>query len=302
MNNQNVDSMSVDEVKASIESYKQNLLQIESALEIQKNNSDLDSATKCKALETLKKDVKNAITFFTKTLEYKIAQVSFNTAGVTQASVGKCASIYYEADQKWYNGIINSIDLKNKTCNVTYFGYKETEDLPFKYIKPITPLPQEELTSGTLCDIIYKEDGFWYSGIIERTSELGIHVKFDKYKNEEIVQSDYIRITPEQKIENWKRKDTKSEEQSDKKGKGKFIIPENLKITPADSEDQRLLKRKRVKQLKNKTKQKEMEKISQEKQQNWLNFKKSLSSNRGSNNKTLNGFTPMINISKNVNK
>jgi len=51
-----------------------------------------------------------------------------------------------------------------------------------------------------------------------------------------------------------------------------LIIPDNLKISPADSEAQRLAKKKKVKALKNNFKQKLIEKETKEKQDLWLNF------------------------------
>jgi len=51
-----------------------------------------------------------------------------------------------------------------------------------------------------------------------------------------------------------------------------FKLPDHLKVTPADNEQQRLIKRKRAKSLKNTHKQKAIEKISKEKQDDWINF------------------------------
>jgi methionine-rich copper-binding protein CopC len=73
-----------------------------------------------------------------------------------------------------------------------------------------------------------------------------------------------------------------------------FNIPEKLKINPNDSEEQRLLKRKRVKQLKNKQKQKEIEKLTQEKQQNWIDFNKKLKTTNYPHFRTLNTFKPKL--------
>ena len=51
-----------------------------------------------------------------------------------------------------------------------------------------------------------------------------------------------------------------------------FKIPDNLKISPSDSEIQRLTKKKKIKALKNNFKQKILEKDSKDKQDVWLNF------------------------------
>ena len=81
---------------------------------------------------------------------------------------------------------------------------------------------------------------------------------------------DSIRITPEQKLvyqkkkENLKHKSTEDDME--------FKLPDYLKITPADNEMQRLSKKKRAKALKNSHKQKIIEKMNKEKQDEWINF------------------------------
>ena len=103
---------------------------------------------------------------------------------------------------------------------------------------------------------INKEDGNWYPATIIRISELGIHLKFNEFGGEEILQEDFIRITPEQEVANLKLETKKKKDNKEDEKEEKFVIPDRLKINPNDNEETRLLKRKRVKQLKNTEKQK----------------------------------------------
>lgn len=324
----NIDNMTIDDIENTIHSYQQNLKQIESTLEmeeINEDNNNVEDIAKKKALVKLKKDLQNAIAFFESALIYKRNENEFNKdTDINDAYLNKCANVYYEPDDMWYNAIIKTINHKSKTCTVEYFGYKEDDVysvVPFKYVKPHIGLNVEEVFNGMICDVIYKEDGLWYNATIQRVSELGVHVKYNKYETEEIVQCDYLRETPEQKVKNWNLKEQmKKEKESNLKSKidltaidGEeidinntfihgnnnsssngimFNIPEKLKINPNDSEEQRLLKRKRVKQLKNKQKQKEIEKITQEKQQNWIDFNKKLKSTNYPHFRTLTTFKP----------
>lgn len=129
----------------------------------------------------------------------------------------------------------------------------------------------DDLEVGMYCDAIYYGDGLWYTSIIEMISQHGLHVKYKQFEESEVVSFDSIRITPEQKIQNDKRKEflKKKREPEDEL---EFKIPDNLKISPADSETQRLTKKKKLKALKNLHKQKIIEKNSKEKQDKWLSF------------------------------
>ena len=325
----NIDNMNIEDINNTIRSYQQNLKQIESTIEIEDTTSDnnVEDAARKKALIKLKKDVQNAIAFFESALVYKRNQNEFNKEDdINDVYVGKCANVYYEPEHMWYNAVIKDINHKSKMCSVEYFGYKDDDVysvVPFKYVKPHVAINVEEMFSGMICDVIYKEDGMWYSATIQRVSELGVHIKYNKYDTEEIVQCDYIRETPEQKVKNWNLKEQMRKEKENALNKVKvdltsidgeeiqinnngsmcnnsgnssvvFNIPEKLKINPNDSEEQRLLKRKRVKQLKNKQKQKEIEKITQEKQQNWIDFNKKLKTTNYPHFRTLNTFKPKL--------
>jgi len=149
-------------------------------------------------------------------------------------------------------------------------------------VKVHTPPKQEDIEVGTHCEAIYYEDGLWYTCVIDQISEHGVHIRYKKYNDKEIVSFDSIRLTPDQKRFNDKKKkeflkkrhpDTELE----------FVIPENLKINPSDSEVQRQVKKKKIKALKNNFKQSIYEKESKDKQDNWLNFNQK-------NNKAKNGF------------
>ena len=144
-----------------------------------------------------------------------------------------------------------------------------------------------------LCDAIYYEEGKWYNAMIETISEHGVHVKYKKYNDVEVVSFDSIRFTPEQNLLNMKKKEealkkTKSEVSENDL---EFKLPEYLKITPTDNEVQRLSKRKRVKSMKNTHKQKIIEKVSKDKQDNWLNHSQAHAMTHKSNKSG--GYVPL---------
>ena len=290
-----IEHMSVNELLMNISSLKENLSQIDDSLkeEKKKNPNEKNNLT-IKSLDNLKNEVLNALEYFKKNLSYKVNEISFNTNSIPKESIGKIASIYNEKDKEWYNGEIKNVNEKKETCQISFFGEEENKikEIPFKYIKLNDEVSDEDIFPNAICNCLYKGDGLYYTAKIKRISELGIHIKYIDYDDEDIVSKDYIKISPEQKIENYNKKYNIND-----KVENKFILPEKFKIKPNDNEETRLLKRKRVKKMKYKFKQNQFEEICQEKQQNWIDFNKNLNSKKNKN-KAINGFTPMRLIQK----
>ena len=266
------EDLSLEEIEKKISEFKNNLSQVESILEREKESKKLDT-NRLDDLIKLQKDLKAAIIFQEESRKFKIAtsSTSFNNNPIYLEDVGRICNSYYESENKWYTAIINQVYLHDLTAEITWLGYKEKEVLQFKYIKISEPMKKEELEVGMLCEAIYYDDGKWYNANIQMISDHGVHVKYNKYDDVEVVSFESIRITPEQKLLFQKKKEnikTKAAPEDNME----FKVPEYLKITPADNEMQRLSKKKRAKSLKNSHKQKIIEKINKEKQDEWINF------------------------------
>jgi hypothetical protein len=269
MKNKKADeNISLEEIEKKLNEYKSNLNQVETLLDREKQTNP----TKLNEAMKLNKELRSVIQYYEDLKKFKIQTSSFllNTIPLTAADNGRICAAFYEDEKKWFNAIINQVDEKEQTAEITWLGYKTKETLPSKNIKVQEMMKQDELEPGIQCEAIYYEDGKWYNATIEQISEHGVHIKYLKYEDLEVVSFDSIRITPDQKQANLKRKEllSKAPDAEDEE----FKIPDYLKITPADSEAVRLSKRKRVKSIKNKHKQEVLEKISKEKQDGWLNF------------------------------
>jgi survival-of-motor-neuron-related-splicing factor 30 len=269
---------SIEEIEAKISEYKQNLLQIETILEREKEKTmqmqEAVSLSRINDLINLKKDLILAISYQEDLKKFKTINDPniFNTSPlISTIHTGKICTGFFEGESRWYLAIIHEINQNDQTANIQWLGFKENATLPFKFIKIQDTTDKADLEIGADCEAIYYEEGKWYQASIEKISELGVHVKYKKYEEVEVVSFDSVRITPDQKLANYKKK-----QELQKKGKEsdtlEFKIPDYLKISPADNEAQRLSKRKRVKSMKNNHKQKVIEKISNEKQQVWQNF------------------------------
>jgi len=270
MNSQNIEDISLEELEKKLNEYKTNLSQVEAILEREKSsnpNSKLDEIYK------LQKDLKQAIIYQDDVIKFKLqtCNTNFSNIKLTKELNGRICQAFYDPDQKWYTAVINEINEETQMAEITFLGYKEKDSIPAKYIKLFEMNDPEDLEIGMFCDAIFYGDGLWYPAIIEAMSEHGIHVKYKKSNETEVVSLDSIRITPEQKIQNDKRKEY-LKNKKEPENETEFKVPDNLKISPADSETQRLTKKKKLKALKNSHKQKLLEKISKDKQDEWLSF------------------------------
>lgn len=267
-----IEELSLEEIEKKTVEFKNNLSQVEAILEREKESKKLDT-NRLDDLIKLQKDLKSAIMFQEESRKFKIAtsSTSFNNNPIYLEDVGRICNAFYESENIWYTAMINQVFLHDLTAEITWLGYKEKEVLPFKYIKINEPLKKEELEVGMLCEAIYYEDGKWYNANIQMISDHGVHVKYNKYDDIEVVSFDSIRITPEQKLMFQKKKEN-MKNKAGTEDDMEFKLPEYLKITPADNEMQRLSKKKRCKAMKNAHKQKIIEKINKEKQDEWINF------------------------------
>lgn len=274
-----VEEMKIEEIQTAIEEYKKNLIEVDSIIEIEKQKTDpiknISTSGNLNDLLNLKSELKKAITYHEEVLKFKLnsENINFNDQPLHKSDVGRICLAFYDEDQKWYTAMINEIDEETKKGEVTWLGFKEKTQLPYSHIKVQEKINPEEIETGYMCEAIYYEDGKWYPAVIETKSEHGVHVRYTKYEEVEIVSYDSIRFTPEQRQANLNKKKNPKQEVDIN---APFKLPDHLKMNPNDNEQQRLLKRKRVKQLKQNHKQKVIEIISKEKQEQWQNFNSKL--------------------------
>ena len=269
MKNKKIDeNISIDEIDKKLIELKSNLNQIEILIDREKQTNP----TKLNEIIKIQKEIKLMIQYYDDFKKFKIqtSPLIYNNTPFNNSDIGRICSAYFEEEKKWFTAIINEV-FSDQTVEITWLGYKNKEILNYKYIKMNELLKSEELEVGNLCEAIYYEDGKWYNATIEMISEHGVHVKFNKYENVEVVSFDSIRYTPDNKQFNIKRKES-NVKQNNSEDILEFKIPDHLKINPSDNDTQRLSKRKRVKAMKNKHKQEILEKISKEKQEDWLSF------------------------------
>jgi len=123
---------------------------------------------------------------------------------------------------------------------------------------------------GMLCEAIYSGDGQWYNARVTDINSDGIVVAFDGYGNVETIdpKKDAIRARQEKApLAGKKRKEPETSSSV-----ALEHIPKSLQILPTDSEKVRLMKKKRIKQLKSKTRFQQLEEDTTKKKSSWQDF------------------------------
>ncbi|EGR28814.1 nucleic acid binding, putative [Ichthyophthirius multifiliis] len=251
----------IPEYKQLIE-YKNNLVKLDILIQIESNEEQLEE------LRGMKNDLEDAI----QAQEQKIKKeqnndyLIFNTEAVQKEHIGRLCKVFYEKELKWYHGVVTSVNSDDQIINVQIIGYRDNIQIDSVYVK-LKPKPDPELFQpGFACEAIYSDDGKYYPCIIEKITEDGRYVvKFKKYNNKEELSLYMLRESRKNQQDHRKKRtfDDLTE----------FKVPDNLKYLPNESEQTRLMKKKKVKALKQQFKQAQLEKSSMEKQEKWKDFK-----------------------------
>lgn len=123
---------------------------------------------------------------------------------------------------------------------------------------------------GMLCEAIYSGDGQWYNARVNDINADGVLVVFDGYGNTDTTdpKKDVIRARQEKApLAGKKRKEPETSSSV-----ALEHIPKSLQILPTDSEKVRLMKKKRIKQLKSKTRFQQLEEDTTKKKSSWQDF------------------------------
>lgn len=123
---------------------------------------------------------------------------------------------------------------------------------------------------GMLCEALYSGDSQWYNARVTDINADGVVVVFDGYGNVETIdpKKDSIRARQEKApLAGKKRKEPETSSSV-----ALEHIPKSLQILPTDSEKVRLMKKKRIKQLKSKTRFQQLEEDTTKKKSSWQDF------------------------------
>lgn len=251
------------EVERKLQEYKDNKEKVELAIRknAEKTQDEESRLSRDKDLNKLLGDIDKAIKIQQDLLSVSCSKIEtfFSSVKLKSEDIGKKCNLYYEKDQKWYPGEINSVNISNQSAEVTFLGFSEKHLLPASYIQILIPPKIQDLREGMDIEALL-EDGKWHYGSIQAIDQNNIEIKLARWGHKTVVQPDSIRIVKEDKkplIE-----------------KEIFSIPEKLKILPNDPENVRLKKKKKIKALKSAWRMNQTEKETKLYTSSWKNFQK----------------------------
>eukprot|EP00928_Gymnodinium_smaydae_P047670 TRINITY_DN31825_c0_g1_i1.p2 TRINITY_DN31825_c0_g1~~TRINITY_DN31825_c0_g1_i1.p2 ORF type:complete len:349 (-),score=102.56 TRINITY_DN31825_c0_g1_i1:50-1096(-) len=189
------------------------------------------------------------------------------TSSVHTALIGRTCEAFFE--QKWYNGEIKSVRRDERgieRCMVDFIGFKNQREYKITDVKMLRPPHPAQCRPGTQCQGIFPEDGLWYACYITEQTEKGYTVNFTEYGNKAELKFDQIRLHASGRVAEKKR--TIKEVQTP----SGFKIPESLVIQKTDSEEVKETKRRKIQAIKKQQRGDKQEDDAQKKQASWQKF------------------------------
>jgi survival of motor neuron-related-splicing factor 30 len=270
-------TQSAEELLTKLDTYREQLAQVEEALEQQPDEP---------SLVKLKNDLTEVIVLTEDLVKYQAAapteaeqaaEAGRASAGplptrtavksVHTALVGRTCEAFFE--QKWYNAEIKSVrrdDRGVERCTVDFIGFSNTREFKVTDVRLLRPPHPAQCQPGTRCQAIFYEDGLWYDCIITEQTEKGYKVTFTDYGTRAEVRFDQIRLQSSGKVQDKKRT---IKEVVTPAG---YKIPESLAVQKTDTEEVIETKKRKIQAIKKQQRTDRLESESQKQQSGWLKF------------------------------
>jgi len=167
-----------------------------------------------------------------------------------------------------FAGVVTGISAGNMEASVKYYEYENTVTLPLTSLRPMprgtyhaADNSSSAVQIGLKCQVKYGLDQRWYDAEVIGITEFGYDVSYREYGNREEVPLEYIRP-----VLSAKEKGTANG------GEKLLTIPENLKILPTDTEEDKLKKKKKIKAIKSKNRVTKLDAEVGQVQATWKSF------------------------------
>lgn len=162
-----------------------------------------------------------------------------------------------------YAGIVTSLGADPSECTLKYYEVGKEVTLPLSRMRQLVSkngLAADQVGPGLKCQCRFAADRRWYDVEVDELTPHGYIVSYTKFGNKEEVPLEYLRHTPVAALTA-----VKSEA-------GGLTIPDNLKILPTDTEEEKLKKKKRIKGIKSKNRLENIDKERSAVQNTWKAF------------------------------
>ena len=262
---------SLEQIQEKLDEYRANYDKVKAALikNSESTQDDLVKSQREKDLQQLLLDIEKAVTYHQDLLKLSKSQIEtyFSSVKLKPSDIGRKCNLYYEKDENWYPGEINSINISEQTAEVTFLGFAENHKVPASYIQIIIPPKISDLQEGQDVEGLL-QDGKWHYGSIEKLEEGAVTIRIARWGHIHTLTLDSIRLVTDPKISILQR-DT-------------FVIPAKLKILPNDTEAVRMKKKKKVKAMKKAWRESQIEKETKTYVSSWKSFQQKNSNKKES--------------------
>jgi len=277
-------TQSAEELLTKLDTYREQLAQVEEALEQQPDEP---------SLVKLKNDLTEVIVLTEDLVKYQAAApeeavppgagTPIQTTqpqrpaskSVHTALIGRTCEAFYE--QKWYNAEIKSVrrdDRGIERCTCNFIGIQNQREYKVTDVKMLRPPHPAQCQPGTRCQAIFPEDGLWYDCVIMEQTEKGYKISFTEYGTKAEVRFDQIRLSSSGKVEVKKRT---IKEVATPAG---YKIPESLVIQKTDTEEVIETKKRKIQAIKKQQRTDKIEEDHSRKQTSWQKFSNAKASTR----------------------
>eukprot|EP00933_Yihiella_yeosuensis_P080078 TRINITY_DN9348_c1_g2_i1.p1 TRINITY_DN9348_c1_g2~~TRINITY_DN9348_c1_g2_i1.p1 ORF type:complete len:333 (-),score=92.94 TRINITY_DN9348_c1_g2_i1:260-1258(-) len=279
---------SAEELLTKLDTYREQLAQVEEALEQQPDEP---------SLLKLKTDLSEVIVLTEDLVKYQAAAPSEleqqEQAGrasaepgrpgrsavksVHTALVGRTCEAFFE--QKWYNAEIKSVrrdDRGIERATVDFIGFSNTREFKVTDVRMLRPPHPAQCQPGTRCQAIFPDDGLWYDSVITEQTEKGYKITFTDYGAKGEVKFDQIRL----QSSGAKVADAKKRQIKEVVTPAGYKIPESLTIQKTDTEEVIDTKKRKIQAIKKTQRAEKLEQESQKDQSSWQKFFHSKASTR----------------------
>jgi len=269
-------TQSAEELLTKLDTYREQLAQVEEALEQQSDEA---------SLVKLKNDLTEVIVLTEDLVKYQAAAPApaeepvvvetSSSAGsrpqqksVHTALIGRTCEAFFE--QKWYNGEIKSVRRDDRGVErvvVDFVGFTQQREYKVTDVKMLRPPHPAQCHPGTRCQAIFPEDGLWYECVITEQTEKGYRVTFTDYGTKIEVRFDQIRLAGSGGKVAEKKRSIK--EVVTPAG---YKIPESLVIQKTDTDDVIDTKKRKIQAIKKQQRTDKIEEDSMKQQTSWQKF------------------------------
>jgi len=272
-------TQSAEELLTKLDTYREQLAQVEEALEAQPDEA---------SLVKLKNDLTEVIVLTEDLVKYQAAAPEESgpapgagtpvtassskpqSKSVHTALIGRTCEAFH--DQKWYNAEITAVrrdDRGIERCTCKFIGMTNSREYKITDVKMLRPPHPAQCHPGTKCQAVFPEDGLWYDCVITEQTEKGYKINFTDYGSKAEVKFDQIRIRSASTTSKVESKKRSVKEVVTPAG---YKLPESLTIAKTDTEEVIDTKKRKIQAIKKSQRTDRLDEDAQKAQSSWQKF------------------------------